>query len=312
MDIVDIDVNIHKYMLVPKHRHIMYVNNISYWLRLDKNIINKKNKQIINNYKKFLNQKNIIIVMECIEYDIFIMPILWCVFKNIVELIEKAFSCQNINMLKLISKHIDKNTLIKYMKKSCENGYINVVKYLHREIGLKKEDFQSDYNYACIFACKNGHINIVKYLHRKIKLTKEDFQSNRNYAYRYACDNGHFDVVKYLHQEIGLTKQDFQSNHNLACQWACDNGHLNIVKYLHREIGLTKKDFQSEGNFACRYACDNGHIDVVKYLHEEIGLTKKDFQSYYNYAYQWACKNKHNEVVEYLRQKIGIQYAIIK
>jgi len=196
-------------------------------------------------------------------------------------------------------------------KFACNNNHIDVVKYLHQEIRLSKDDFQSDNNEACRWACKHGHINVVKYLHQEIGLTKQDFQSDYNYACRWACLNGHIDVVKYLHQEIKLTKQDFRSNDNYACQLACQNGHINVVKYLHQEIELSKDDFQSDDNYACKLACENGEIDVVKYLHQEIRLTKQDFQSDDNYACEWACRNGHLGVVKYLHQDIGISNGII-
>jgi len=318
MDIVDININIHKHMLVPKHRHIMYVNNISYWLCINKDIINKKNKRIINNYKKFLNQKNIVIVMECIEYDIFIIPIIWCVFKNIVELIEKAFSCQNINMLKLISNnignisnHINNKTLIKHMKNSCKYGDLKIIKYLHQKIGLKKEDFQSNNNYACQHSY--SHVDVVKYLHRNIGLSNKNFQSDynyqsdHNYTCLWSCESGSLDVVKYLHKKIGLTKEVFQFNNNEACIVTCKYGRFDVVKYLHKEVGLIKKDFQSDNNLACQWACMNGHISVVKYLHQEIKLTKQDFQSENNHAHIWACACGYIEVVNYLYQVIGLR-----
>jgi len=262
MNIVDNNINIHKYILSHNQRHVSHTNDISHWLCLNENNINNKKKHIINIHKKFLDQTNINIITKCIKHEINIVPVLHRLYDYIDILIEESFRYQNVNILKLINEHvvIDNKYLIEYMKNSCEDGNFNVVKYLHKKINLTKKDFQSSSNYACRFAGSYGHVN----------------------------------VVKYLHQEIGLTKQDFQSHNNLACRCACENGYVNVVKYLHKKIGLIKKDFQSNKNSACLKACENGHIDVVKYLHKEIGLEKKDFQSNYNNACQNACKNGHN------------------
>jgi len=240
MDIVDININIHKYMLTSKHRHILHVTNISHWLCVNKNIINNANKQIINNYKKFLNQRNIIIVTRCVKYKIHIVPILCCNVENINNLIVEMIKYRNINMLKLIGNYFNNKNTIKYVKMACRYGHINIVKYLHQEIEWSKENFQSD-EYLCLIACENGHLDVVKYLHLKIRLPKKNFQSRNNYACRWACEKGHLNVVKYLHQKIKLTKQDFQSDDNFACQCARKNGHLDVVRYLREEIKIFQK-----------------------------------------------------------------------
>jgi len=311
MDIVDIIVNSHKYISYDTKRHVCTGKNISHMIQLEVNNINSKNVKIVSKYSKFLDQRNIQIIMKCIKQHIHIVPILYQLNNDDIKLlIKKSFEHVNIHMLKILHNYvvdlISHDNLIKYIMNACIDGHINVVKYLHREIGLKKENFMSYDNNACELACENGHIDIVKYLHQEFGLTKEDFQSGDNYACQWACQNGHIDVVKYLHQEIGLTKDNFQTHNNLACRMACHNGHIDVVEYLHQEVGLTKQDFQSNNNHACRWACYYGHIDVVKYLHEEIELTKDNFQSDDNYAYKYALKNKHNDVVEYLLTLICI------
>jgi len=140
-----------------------------------------------------------------------------------------------------------------------------IIQYLHKEIGLTKEDFQL--NNVCRWACLNCYIDVVKYLHQEIKLTKQDFQSDNNEACILACANGCIDIVKYLHQVIKLTKKDFQSNNNYACHWACQDDHLDVVKYLHEEIGLTKQDFQLSSKYAHKLNCENRCLDVGKYLY---------------------------------------------
>jgi len=70
MDIVDININIHKYISNKMKRHDNAITNISFWNQLDKNNINLKNTKIINKYSKFLNQRNIQIIVKCIEKKI--------------------------------------------------------------------------------------------------------------------------------------------------------------------------------------------------------------------------------------------------
>jgi len=311
MDVVDINVNSHKYTSNGTKRHTCTSNNITHWNQLEVNNINSKNVKFVSNYSKFLDQRNIQIIIKCIEQHIHIVPILYQLNHDDIKLlIKKSFEHVNIHMLKILHNYvvdlISHDNLIKYIISACGDGHINVVKYLHREIGLKKEDFQSYDNKACQMACVYGHVDVVKYLHQEIGLTIQDFQSIGNYACSMACHDGHLDVVKYLHQKVGLTKEDFLTNNHFACHIACENGYINVVKYLHQEVGLTKQDFKSHDNYACIIACVNGHIGIVKYLHQEVGLTKQDFQSDNNYAYKYALKNKHNDVVEYLLTVICI------
>jgi len=305
MDIVDNNVSVTKYVINNNKRHVSLSNNIACWLKLNINYINEENKSIINKYKKILNQKDINTIIKCTKHNINIVPVMYQLNNNNINLlIDESFKCINICMIKHINNYvkIGYDLLIEQVNIFCWDGYFNVVKYLHKEIGLTQQNFQSNDNYTLLLAYENGRLNVVKYLHKKINLTKGDFQSDDNYSLHWACRNGHLDVVKYSHKEIGLSKENFQSRNNYACRMACSYGYVDVVKYLHQEIRLTRQDFQSDDNYACRWACCNGHITVVKYLHQEIGMTKEDFQSRYNYAYRWACNNGHVDVVEYLKK----------
>jgi len=178
------------------------------------------------------------------------------------------------------------------------------IKYLHQEIRLTKEDFQSYDNCICIWACDGGHLNVVKYLHEEIGLTKEDFKSCFDSICKPICTLGYLDIIKYFYEEIGLSKEDFQSNNNHACKWACKNGHIDVVKYFHKEMRMSKEDFQS--NNAYKWAHQYGYIDVVEYLHKEIGMSKKIFQTVDNYVYKNTLKKNIIVVVKYLLKKINI------
>jgi len=257
MDIVDININTCKYVSRRKLRHVNYVKNISHWINSNDLYINCKSINIVHKYKKFLNQRNINVIKKCIEYKINIIPVLYQINNSVVELLVKhLFNYENYYMFKIIYEYIKINH-INYAIYACDNGYINIVKYLHKKVKLTKKDFQSYNREPCQLSYYNGNTGVVKYLHKKIGLEKTYFQSDDNHLCRWTCYYGHYDVVKYLHKKIELTKQDFQSNDNFACTWACENGYINVVKYLHKEIGLTKDDFQSNGNSAHQWACHN-------------------------------------------------------
>ena len=279
MNIVDVIICCNKFNNMCIKRHTSSSHNISSFYCLEHKFINNNTKHIIN--VNFINRKNVNILIKCAKYKIKVISIIyWMDNMDLQKLINYLIKINDFSIIR-------RNTNILYTKQNfqlndneaclmaCKNGHLNIVKYLHKEIGLEKEDFQLNNNEACRMACAKGHIDVVKYLYKEIRLEKEDFQSHvNNKPCKYACTYGHIDVVKYLHQNIGLEKEDFQSDNNYACRWACSYGHLNIVKYLHREIGLTNKDFQANKNEACRTARINGRVDVVKYLRKEIKVPK--------------------------------------
>jgi len=190
-------------------RHVSLSNNIAYWFGLHTEYISKKNKQIISKYTKIMNRKDINTLIKCTKHNINIVPILHQLNNNDINLlINEALKYMNINMMKHINyDKIDRDLITKQLLIFYKNGNINIVKYLHKEFGLTKQDFQSNNN-SCLRVCEYDHFDVVKYLHKEIGLTKQDFQSD-NYACRRACEYGHFDVVKYLHKEIELTKTRF-------------------------------------------------------------------------------------------------------
>jgi len=213
MDIVDINVNIYKYIQnTNKKRNVTWNNNISYWICMDENNINPGSLIIINKCKKILNQKNMNVIIKCIKFRINIIPILYHLgYDDINLLIDRVFFFGNINMLKIINKCIK----------------------IYPEILIEH----------IIWLCTFGSCNIIKYLHKIIKLTNQDFRLNYNDILYLACYHNNINIIKYYHRELGFTKEEFQSNNNEICVKACCNGYNNIVKYLHKCVGINTRTF---------------------------------------------------------------------
>jgi len=302
MDIVDININVYKYTLDNTKRHVNDSNNISHWIK--SNNINARNTPIFNKYIKFLNQKDMTTLVKCIKYNINIVPVLYQLnYNDINLLITESLKYGNIYMMTLINNciKIDKKLLIKQIQSACNNGHCNVIKCLHKKFKLTKQDFKIRNNIACKMACEYDHFNIVKYLHRKIGLSKQDFKSNDcNSVCILACEYDYINIVKYLHTKFGFTKEDFQLFGSYTCRIACVKSNYNVIRYLHKQIGLSREDFQTNNNEACKRACENGQLSIVKYLHQEIGLTKQDFQSSRNKACRKACKYYYDDIVKYI------------
>ena len=109
MDIVDIIVNIQKYISNNNKRHVCIGNNISYWIQLNINIINSKHAKIISKYLKFLNQQKTKIIKKYIEHKINVVPILYKLnYNDIKLLIKKSFKYENVYMLRILHDYIIK------------------------------------------------------------------------------------------------------------------------------------------------------------------------------------------------------------
>jgi len=92
MDIVDNNVNTNKYINSNNKRHVSLSNNIACWLKINIKNINKENKSTIDKHKKILDQKDINTLIKCTKYNINVVPILYQLNKNDIDLlINEAF-----------------------------------------------------------------------------------------------------------------------------------------------------------------------------------------------------------------------------
>jgi len=237
MDIVDNIIKCHKFNNSFNQRHVSFSHNVSSFYCLQPNYINNNTKNVINT--KFINCKNIYILMKCAKYKITVIPnIYWMTIPDMHELIVYLVSICDLSILQPYIKHIliDKA----YLKSIDEN--------------------------ICTNACEIGNMKFIKYLLKEINITKQDFHTN-NEAFAFACARGHINVIKYLHRELGLSKSNFKS---CALGWACENGHVGVIKYLH--IKISKWYSYDFDDYGYRKAVLNDHKNVVKYLLEVLNI----------------------------------------
>jgi len=314
MNIVDIYIDIYKYVLKKEQRHITHTNNISHWICIDNKNINFSNIKIINDNKNFLNRKNTEIIIKCIKHKINIVPILYYI-DDIDVLIKHSIFNSNRCVLRLIfDNYFYKNCNLIFIKYFYDNVKpdLSILKCLHKGIGLTKKDHLSVFSWRSIIF-KTSNLNIIKYLHKKIGVIKQDYNSDvviGDVCYM-ACYYGHVDIVKYLHKKIGFTKQDYELNNHIACYMAYMSGYINVIKYLHQEIKLTKQNFIE--NFTSYgipdvpiYIGNADNNKSIKYFHEELGLTKEDFRVYI-YQDRSLPQDCNIEIIEYLHREIGLK-----
>jgi len=236
MDIVDNNVVANKYINLRNKRHVSSSNNIAHWLKLRPEYFGESSISLINKYKKIINQKNIKIMIKCLKYNINMIPILYELNDNDINMIIKESLYYNNNyMIKII---VNQNKtryeiVIKHIESVCHSGNIKLLKLFHRVFKIPKQYFQSNH------ACRYHHVSIIKYFHKKVGLTKSDFEFQNNDARNSARHiNGHVNVVKYLHKKISLEKKYFEESHYYYCF-----DDMLIVKYLCSELGFKKSNF---------------------------------------------------------------------
>ena len=101
---------------------------------------------------------------------------------------------------------------------------------------------QKQLNKVFIDSCENGHLEVVKYLLTSHDLKEHaDIHAKNDYGFRLACVNGHLEIVQYLLTSAELKEHaDIQAQDNLGFRWACFDGHLELVKYLILDMSIEK------------------------------------------------------------------------
>ena len=111
-----------------------------------------------------------------------------------------------------------------------------------KTIELYKTLTPKQLNKVFIDSCQNGHLEIVKYLLTSPDLKEHaDIHADNDVGFRWACENGYLEVVKYL-----LTSPDLKEHANIHARddlgfiCACEQGHLEVVKYLIIDMNIEK------------------------------------------------------------------------
>lgn len=192
------------------------------------------------------------------------------------NVLKDACECGNLDDVKKALKnganiHADDDYALRW---ACENGHLDVVKYLLTSPDLKEHAniHAEQLNNNLMTACKDGDLNSAK----EALAHGADIHADDDKALRHACHYGHLDVVKYL-----LTSPDLKEHANghddgllEACYW----GHLDIVKYLLISTELkVHADINTEGwgeGTPLGMACYGDNFEIVKYLLTSPELTE--------------------------------------
>lgn len=158
----------------------------------------------------------------------------------------------------------------------CENGYIEVAKWLY-DLKNKSKNITTDFstyktesqrvinkiktdNYECMEAINVFNESVFDTDGNQVINISADY----SYAFRFACLQGHFEMAKWLHQ-IGV---NIHALEDLSFVYACESGNEELVDWL-----LTKNvDIYAHDSSAIKKSYKKGYTNIVKKL-KSLGMT---------------------------------------
>jgi hypothetical protein len=165
-------------------------------------------------------------------------------------------------------------TMGEYFEDSCENGHLDVAKWLCAKHKSMLDGHLASAAFA--IACGNGHMEIAKWL-------AETFSGvpriHATWGLWQACEHGHMGIVRWLTQTFPLVYSGSTSRDVcIAIKRCCEHGHLEIAQWLleYFKKEKLKLAFGDEDNHSACYwfeiCCINGLTRVVQWLTETFGL----------------------------------------
>jgi len=235
---VDIFVQVFSFGTDFKTRNLSKNADIAFWITLDSKYINKENKEILENHKTHLNQRDIPTLIKCMEIQMPITPVLYIQdIDQVKVLLKSAMECGNIECIDKINNEYGlhnictKKKITEYVMNCCICGKYPLLKWFYEVLGLRKEYFDIKYNNLCMGACSNGHLEVFEYLHTVFGYTKEEIQHNDDVLVVSAA-RGHLHFIKYLHENVGFTAEDFWVDDSAAWRHATLYCHEEVATYL--------------------------------------------------------------------------------
>ena len=145
-----------------------------------------------------------------------------------------------------------------------EDHFVEILKYLHKKVGMTINDLADNNNNLCAKACGNNNVKIIEYLHKNIGFTCDNFRNDNGYCCELACRNASFDVIKYMHQNLGFTKHDFVKFR--AEYHAVELCNIDLVTYLHQHVDFDMDDFKKCFVFPDRIGSEKTYLEIISYI----------------------------------------------
>jgi ankyrin repeat protein len=219
----------------------------------------------LKSFRKQLDKKD----QVQIEYNPLLLLVCYC---NTVDIAKYMFNQD----LSYIEKHFNakeaslkRNLLLKsYLKFSCENGLLDLTRFLFQEINNKQESFQHltfDGSFLKS-ACWKKHFDVFTYLLEDDKTKDEAGEFLRDFPLHYSCVTGSLEMVQYLikTKQIDIEMKGKYGFTPLHC--ACNAGSIEIAKYLIENQNANINTTDNKGGNVWHFACKSDCLELVKYI----------------------------------------------
>lgn len=192
----------------------------------------------------------------------------------------------------------------------CSRGNTELALWMtHLDIINININIVSDNDKPFRYACENGHINIAKWLYNITLKKKVNIHANNEYAFVIACINNHKELVEWLYDTTKRDLCDININfiHDIILYRCCERGHLGILKWLHKKRMLNIQLYLEKPFII---SCMKNHYLLTKWLYQNGNYSKNII----NKAFQISCKYSGLKLVTWLyslgiKLKKGNHYA---
>jgi ankyrin repeat protein len=149
---------------------------------------------------------------------------------------------------------------------ACDNGYVELVKWLAQQYGVSLTAEDNDGWQPIHCASMNGHLELVKWLAQQhgVSLTAEDNDGWQ--PIHCASCKGPLELVKWLSVQHGVSLTAEDNDGWQPMHYACGNGHLEVVKWLAVQDGVSLAAYNKDGRPPIHCAWESGHLEVVEWL----------------------------------------------
>ncbi len=228
----------------------------------------------LQSFQKELNEKNpwqftcnnplLPLVSYCNRVDIAEF-----MFKQDLCYIETHFNVKEAN-----SKR--KMLLESYLRFSCENGLLDLTRFLFQEIKNRQESFEHWTFYGCLrTACTNKHFDVWKYLLEDDQAKDGAAEFLKNFPLPYACRNGSLEMVQYLIETKKIDIEVKARYGSTPLHSACYAGAIEIVQYLIEKQKASIDTANNKGRSVWHFAVEFDCLEIVKYISQNANKNVK-------------------------------------
>jgi ankyrin repeat protein len=220
-----------------------------------------------------------------------------CLFNQDLEIIEDNFKVKYANL--------GRNLLLRnYLIFSCEEGWLDLTKFLFQEINKRQESFQLFKFDGSLLktACHYKQSEVFKYLLEDEEAEDEAAEFLKEFPLHFACKWGSLEMVQCLVETKPLDVEDKNKEGQTPLHCALLNGSGQNTQYLIEEEKVCTDTNYTNGRSMFQVACMSGSLELVKYViflkskpdvnaQDEIGMT----------ALHLACEDYKNiKIVKFL------------